>query len=270
MLRSGKHYQPVSEMSAEVSDLLKAWMKESHRREQRHGKEQQCYEQERTKEKRCHEQERATERQERPEERRRYKELVRGLTTGRPRRVEVGAVTEAYQTYRNGEFLITFGRAVEAHGVEHDKRAAILAPQLTGKASLAYVAMSDEDAQDYDLVKVAIFQRYDINEETYQQRFRMVKPKENETPVELVIRVWDLAEKWLKDCGSRQAINDAVVTEQFVDVLPNNVRVWVKERKPRSSEEAGRLAEDYRQARKTELWSSTSSRGTRKTYYLYG
>ena len=89
----------------------------------------------------------------------------------------------------------------------------------------------------------------------------MVKPKENETPVELLIRVQDLAEKWLKDCGSTQAIIDVVVTKQFVDVLPDDVRVWVKERNPRSSEEAGRLAEDYRQTRKTELWSSTSLGG---------
>ena len=62
---------------------------------------------------------------------------------------------------------MTFERAIEAHGVEQDKRAAILAPQLTGKASLAYAAMSDEDAQDYDRVKAAIFQCYNINEETY-------------------------------------------------------------------------------------------------------
>ena len=66
----------------------------------------------------------------------------------------------------------------------------------------------------------------------------MVKPKENETLVELVIRVRDLAEKWLKDCGSRQAVLDAVVKEQFVEVLPDEV-VWVKERKPLTSEEAG-------------------------------
>ena len=89
----------------------------------------------------------------------------------------------------------------------------------------------------------------------------MVKPKENRTPMELVIPVQGLAEKWLKDCGSRQTIIDAVVTEQFVEVLPDEVRVWVKERKPRSSKEAGRLVEDYRQARKTELLSLTSSGG---------
>jgi len=97
-------------------------------------------------------------------------------------------------------FLMTFKRAVEAHGVEKDKRAAILAPQLTGKARLVYAAMTDKDARNYDRMKAAIFQRYDINEKTYWYRFRSVKPLENETPVELAICERNLAEKWLKDC----------------------------------------------------------------------
>ena len=46
-------------------------------------------------------------------------------------------------------------------------RAAIFVPQLTGKARLAYVMMSDGDTRDYDRVKAAIFQFYDINENTY-------------------------------------------------------------------------------------------------------
>ena len=64
--------------------------------------------------------------------------------------------------------------------------------------------------------------------------------------MKLVIQVRDLAEKWLIDNGSRQAIIDAAVMEQFVEVLPDKVRARVKERNPRSSEEAGRLTEDYR------------------------
>ena len=264
--RSGKSYQPVSKMS-EVTDLLKAWMEETCKQELRHEEERRRYEQERAEEKRRYEQERA-------EERLRYEELVRGLTTGRPRCVEVGPeslkLTKLGETDDIEAFLMTFERAVEAHGVERDKRAAIVAPQLTGKAHLAYATMSDEDARDYDRVKAAIFQCYDSNEETYRRRFWTVKPKEKETPVELVIRIRHLAEKWLKDCGSRQAVLDAVVKEQFVEVLPDKVRVWVKEQKPRTSEEAGKLAEDYRQARKAELWTSTPTKTGRKACYLCG
>ena len=148
--------------------------------------------------------------------------------------------------------------------MQQDKRAAILAPQLTGKARLAYATMSNKDARNYDRVKAAIFQRYDINEETYWRRFRAVQPKETKTPVELVIRVRDLAEKWLKDRGNRQTVVDALVKEQFVEVLPENVKVWVKERKPGTNQEAGRLAEDYQQARKAELWTMTSKKGGQK------
>ena len=67
---------------------------------------------------------------------------------------------------------------------------------------------------------------------------------------------------------------DALVKEQFVEVLPEEVRVWVKERKPRTSEDAGRLAEDYRQARKMELWTpalkTSARRGIQRGCYSCG
>ena len=139
----------------------------------------------------------------------------------------------------NLAFLMTFERAAEAHWVDRDKHSAILAPQLTGKACLAYAAMTDADVRDYDRMKAAIFQHYNINEETYCRCFRTVKPLENETPVELAIHVKYLVEKWLKDCPNR------MVKQQFVEVLLKEVKVWVKERKPKTTQEAGRLAEDY-------------------------
>ena len=74
--------------------------------------------------------------------------------TGRPCRVEIGPeslkLTKLTERDNIEAFLTTFERAIEAHGVERDKRAVILAPQLTGKAQLAYAAMNNEDARDYD------------------------------------------------------------------------------------------------------------------------
>ena len=50
MLHSGKRYQPepetVSEMSSEVTELLKAWTEESHKQEQRQDEERRRYEEE--------------------------------------------------------------------------------------------------------------------------------------------------------------------------------------------------------------------------------
>ena len=187
MLRSGKHYQP--EMS-EVVELLKAWKEEREEDKRRYEQRLQEQQEEREQEKRRYE-------RHLQEQENRFEQLVQGLTERRPRRVEVGPESLKLTKLAEGDdieaFLTTFERAVEAHGVDRDKRAAILAPQLTGKARLAYAAMTDDDARDYDRVKAAIFQRYDINEETYRCCFRAIKPLENETPVELAIRVQDLA-----------------------------------------------------------------------------
>ena len=40
-----------------------------------------------------------------------------------------------------------------------------------------------------------------------------------------------------------------MVREQLLNMLPEDVRLWVYERKPKTSAEAGELAEDYMQAR---------------------
>ena len=83
MLCSGKRYQPVVEMSEIADLLLKTWMAEARRQEERPEQEQVRYTEERAKEQRRYEQDRA-------EERGRYEELLRGLMERRPGRVEVG------------------------------------------------------------------------------------------------------------------------------------------------------------------------------------
>ena len=43
-----------------------------------------------------------------------------------------------------------------------------------------------------------------------------------------------------------------MVKEQLLSVLPKDVQLWVRERRPKNSAEAGQLAEDYMQARSME------------------
>ena len=80
--------------------------------------------------------------------------LIQGLTERRLRRIEVWPESLKLTKLAEGDdieaFLTTFERAVEAHGVDRDKRADILASQLTGKVHLAYAAIIDADAKNYD------------------------------------------------------------------------------------------------------------------------
>lgn len=43
---------------------------------------------------------------------------------------------------------------------------------------------------------------------------------------------------------------EKLVVEQLMNTMPTELRVWVAERKPQSGEQAGRLADDYLQARR--------------------
>ena len=46
-----------------------------------------------------------------------------------------------------------------------------------------------------------------------------------------------------------EAMKDKLVMEQLIEMLPSHVCVWVKERKPKMSKEAGEYVNDYFQAR---------------------
>ena len=107
-----------------------------------------------------------------------------------------------------------------------------LAPQLTGHAQQAYAAMSVTEASSYVEVKKAILRRYSVNEETYRQRFRSARKKENEAYIEFVTRLADLFRKWTADCDSVADMTEKLLIEQLLDTVPADLRVWLSEKKP--------------------------------------
>ena len=153
---------------------------------------------------------------------------------------------------------------MEAHEVNTERWSFKLAPQLTGKAQQAYAALPPDDAKSYEAVKIAILRRYNINEEIYRQRFHKLKPKEGESPQELMTRLHDLATRWTKETTSREELIDLMVREQFLSILPGYVRVAVIERKPKNCEEASTFAENYLQARSTSIVKKDAKTPTTK------
>lgn len=54
-------------------------------------------------------------------------------------------------------YLVTFERILTAHGIDEDRWAHFLAPQLTGKAQLAFAALPITSSDDYEAIKAVIF-----------------------------------------------------------------------------------------------------------------
>ena len=55
----------------------------------------------------------------------------------------------------------------------------------------------------------------------------------------------------MSKCRNVREVKDKIVMEQLIDTLPNPVRIYVRGHKPKSSGEAGELADNYIQARGT-------------------
>lgn len=146
-------------------------------------------------------------------------------------------------------YLTTFERQMLAYEVEKTRWVFLLAPQLSGKAQQAYMAMDTGDTGDYEAVKKAILKRYDVSEESYRRKFRSRVKKKEESYSELATNLMDLCRKWLTECTTLSDVLEKLAIEQFVSTLPEEVRVWVREHKPATCAEAGQWADEYTQAR---------------------
>ena len=137
-----------------------------------------------------------------------------------------------------------------------------LARLLTGKARAAYTSLRTEDAADYDLVKQAIFQRYEVNEETHRRRFRLDRKKDGEF---YLGRLRDYFDGWIKD--AKVPIEELMLLEQFLQCVPEDLAVWIKEKKPESLKQAAQLADDYMTARNQKV--VTQRNGSTRQSVIY-
>ena len=157
-------------------------------------------------------------------------------------------------------YITTFERMMRMGDIAEETWTLRLAPQLTGKAQQAYAAISAEDAAVNHNVKEAILRRYDISPETYRQRFRNTRRSDRETYTELAVRLQDLVRKWMADCSTIHAVLEKLVTEQLMNTMPLELRIWISERKPTTGGEAGWLADDYVQARRHVRGTTTETK----------
>ena len=110
--------------------------------------------------------------------------------------------------------------------------------------------MDDELTVDYGEVKAAILYRYDITEETHRQKFRSTQKGIEESYVDLVVRLKDLASKWLRGCETREKVVKKIVVEQFIEGLPPALKTSLREKKLTLGAGAGLAADTYVGARR--------------------
>ncbi|XP_035983424.1 uncharacterized protein LOC105922137 [Fundulus heteroclitus] len=162
-------------------------------------------------------------------------------------------------------FLVTFERMAKAYRWQKSDWVFRLIPLLTGRARGAYVHMDIDDALDYDKVKSAILLKYDVNPESYRQKFRSLEVRPDESPRELYARLKELYGKWMQPRGkSVHEIGETIILEQFLRMLSPELQVWIREHDPGSAMKAAELADVFVAARKKgQAWSHNAWRTSR-------
>ena len=148
-------------------------------------------------------------------------------------------------------YLLRFERFARAQAWSHEDYATNLSLCLSGEALEVYSRLSPEDSLDYDKLKEALLQRFQLTEEGFRRKFRRGKPKEGETTVQFLARIENYLKRWInlaKIESTFEGVCDLLLREQLLNTSSKELVVFVKEHSCETAEELARLSDRYLEA----------------------
>ncbi|XP_071818156.1 uncharacterized protein [Apostichopus japonicus] len=146
-------------------------------------------------------------------------------------------------------YLRAFEHLMIAHDIHEDSWACHIAPRLTGKAREAYTSLPVESLNSYSELKRAILARYQLNAETYRQKFRNSTKENNKSYEEWGVRLKSFLERWLDTAGVKSGespdFQELILIEQALEQIPKELGIWLREKQPKRLTELTKLADEY-------------------------
>ena len=160
-------------------------------------------------------------------------------------------------------YLQRFERFAATAKWEKTGWASKLSALLSGHALEVYSQLSEEAAQDYDRVKLALMKRYDLTEDGYRRKFRASKPEVDQSPEQFIVRLERYLLWWLelsRTERSFEGLKDLIVEEQFIDSCPKELAIHLRERAPETLDQIAKIADQYLKAHGKHLFSSATKK----------
>ena len=128
-----------------------------------------------------------------------------------------------------------------------DKWTILLSTTLKGKAQVCYANLEPEAKQNYESVKIAILQTYELVPEKHRQNFRNQKRSGNQTWVEYCKDKERLFEKWTRsrNIGTMSEMKNLILLEEFRNQVPREIRVHLDDLDIQDVQKAAKRADDY-------------------------
>ncbi|XP_070203049.1 uncharacterized protein [Littorina saxatilis] len=141
--------------------------------------------------------------------------------------------------------------ATDCH-LDDERKATRMVYFLKGKARTIYAKLSFEDARNYNTLKNALYDGFQLTADQYRKKFRQLKRNPSDTYKEHVTKLERILDKWIElaKCDEHVAdLKDLVLREQLENTFPTEVMLHVLDRKPKSAKEMGEIATEYEQSR---------------------
>jgi hypothetical protein len=127
-----------------------------------------------------------------------------------------------------------------------------LSALLKGKALEVYARLPSADALDYGKLREALLLRFESTEEGFRKRFRNRKPELGETFVQFSARLLNYFDRWVtlsKSEKTYESLLDLLIRDQLLGCCGHELRLFLKERTPKSVSGMASLADQFREAR---------------------
>uniref|UniRef100_K7EZ18 SCAN box domain-containing protein n=1 Tax=Pelodiscus sinensis TaxID=13735 RepID=K7EZ18_PELSI len=170
------------------------------------------------------------------------------------------------------EFLATFERICNVNRIPDEQRMPVLMTKLTGKAREVFNDMGEEEALNSLRFKDYALKWFRVTPESHQVKFRSFRMSNDCSYLECAHKLMGSVKRWVmgaKVNGSYEKLLDLIILEQFLNIVPEQVRAAVCDWEPESVLRAAEIADAHTQNRardghrpggKTRLLSPQSKR----------
>lgn len=146
-------------------------------------------------------------------------------------------------------YLVNFERTCTRAALAEETWSQRLLTLLPNEAADVIARMPDEDARDYNKVKLQLRRRYSLSTDALRMKFRNTRRSQGESFSEFAYKSMSLLEEWLKSANAyenKQRLIEVFALEQFYASIPEQMRLWIQDKSNvETLQTAASLADEY-------------------------
>ena len=153
-----------------------------------------------------------------------------------------------FEENRVDAFFVGFEKVANNLKWPKESWSMLLQTVLTGKAADVYSSLSDAQSSDFEILKKAILNAYELVPEAYRHKFRNSVRKPGQTHVEFAREKEMMFDRWYRSLKVKEEfknLKEVVVLEEFKKSVSFGVRSHLDDHKVRDVQSAALMADEY-------------------------